>query len=65
MIEGEEQDPEASYAYYALLKFHVLPSVFAEMDENEKAFMIAAIDIKSKHDKEREKKAQRAAKKKR
>jgi hypothetical protein len=34
------------------------------MDEREKAFVIAAIDIKSKHDKEQEKKARKAAKKK-
>lgn len=65
MIEGEDPDPEANYAYYALLKFHILPSVFAQMDEKEKAFVIASINIKSKHDKEREKKAKQAAKRKR
>ncbi len=32
----------SSYAYFALLKFHILPSVFLNMDRQEKAFVIAA-----------------------
>ncbi len=36
----------ANYAYYCLHKFKMLPSAFLELDEEEKAFIIAAIDIK-------------------
>lgn len=34
------------YAYYALHMLHMPPSVFLELEENEKAFVIAAIRIK-------------------
>lgn len=34
----------AMYAHYALQKLGVLPSVFLEMDVNERAFVIASID---------------------
>ncbi|RKW36743.1 MAG: hypothetical protein D8H95_44825 [Lachnospiraceae bacterium] len=44
-------DPEANYAYYCLHKFHWEPSKFVEMTEEEKAFIVAAIDIKAKNDK--------------
>lgn len=36
-------DSEAWYAHYALHKLHILPSVFAGMDEREKIFIIASI----------------------
>ena len=32
----------SSYAYFALLKFHILPSVFLNTDRQEKAFIIAS-----------------------
>ena len=37
---------EAQYAHYALHNLHILPSVFAEMDENEKIFIIGSIQKK-------------------
>ena len=43
---------------------HILPSVFLGMDEQEKAFVVAAIKVKIKNDKEREKEAKRKSKKK-
>ena len=61
----KEGDGEANYAYYALLKLHILPSVFLEMEEEEKAFVIAAIDLKIENDKKEKKKTEHAAKKKR
>lgn len=36
-------DSEANYAYYALHKLKILPSAFAQMEDNEKAFIIASI----------------------
>lgn len=33
------------------MKFHILPHVFLEMEEQEKAFVAAAIEIKCKNDK--------------
>lgn len=43
-------------AYYALLKLHILPHKLLEMDEQEKAFVVAAVQIKAKADREQEKK---------
>lgn len=54
---------EANYAYYALHKLHILPSVFLNMDEQEKAFVIAAIKIKIDNDKKEERKLKSKAKK--
>ena len=45
-----------------LLKLHILPSVFLEMDEQEKAFVVAAIKMKMKDDREKEKEMKRKAK---
>ena len=33
----------AAYAHFALQKLGILPSVFAEMEESEKAFVVASI----------------------
>ncbi len=52
----------ANYAYYALHKLHILPSVFLELDEQEKAFIIAAIQIKVENDKEKQRELDRKAK---
>ncbi|MCI9072802.1 MAG: hypothetical protein HFH80_08390 [Lachnospiraceae bacterium] len=60
----EEGDGEANYAYYALHKLHILPRQFLNMDEEEKAFVIAAIRVKVKNDKEKEKEAKRKSKRK-
>ena len=51
------------YAYYALHKLHIRPSEWVDMDENEKAFIIAAIDEKAKEDKKAKKEAERQANK--
>lgn len=59
----EEGDGEANYAYYALLKLHILPSVFLEMDEEEKAFVVASIKRKLESDKKERKKAESKSKK--
>ena len=44
------------------MKLHILPSVFAAMGEEEKAFVIASIQIKAKNDEEKKKEAERKAK---
>ena len=54
-----EGDPEANYAYYCLHKFRWPPDVFLNMDPYTQAFVIAAIDIKVKKDKEEAAKAKR------
>lgn len=35
---------EASYAYYALNKLHILPSEFCKMSKREQLFIVACID---------------------
>ncbi len=57
-------DWEANFAYYALLKLHILPSVFLAMDEQEKAFTVAAIKVKMEADKKEKKKIDSKSKKK-
>lgn len=42
---------EANYAYYALHKFHWLPSDFLNLDPYERAFIIAAIDVRIDNEK--------------
>ncbi len=56
---------EAVFAYYALHKLHIRPSEWIEMEENEKAFIMAAIEEKAEEDEKQRKKAERKAKKKR
>lgn len=41
----------AAIAYYCLHKLKMLPSTFLNLDENEKAFVIAAIQIKTENEK--------------
>lgn len=48
---------DANYAYYALHKLHMLPSEWCELEENEKAFIRASIDIRIEEEKKAEKKA--------
>lgn len=38
-------------AYFALLKFHILPHVLFSLPENERAFVFATISLKIKADK--------------
>lgn len=48
---------EFNYAHYCLHKLKILPSVFANMDINEKIFIMASIDLKVEAEKKEEKKA--------
>lgn len=57
LIEGGDSD--ANYAYYALHKLHILPSAWCKMDQNERAFVIAAIQIKIEAEKKERKKAEK------
>ena len=41
----------AGYAHYALHKLKILPGVFAELDLEEKAFIIASIRLKVENEK--------------
>lgn len=41
---------------YALLKLHILPSQWVDLSLEDKAFMIACIDLKIKAEKEQDKK---------
>lgn len=41
----------AGYAHYALHKLKILPGDFAELDLEEKAFIIASIRLKIENDK--------------
>lgn len=43
-------------AHYALQKLHILPSTFCEMEQSEKAFVIASIEKRVESEKEQEKK---------
>ena len=57
-----EGDEEANYAYYALHKFHWLPSVFLGLDPYERAFVIAAIDVRVENEKKEAEQAKRKSK---
>ncbi len=52
------------FAYYALLKLHIRPSVFLNMEREEKAFVTAAIKVKMENDKKQEQEAKRKARRK-
>lgn len=41
----------AGMAHFCLQKLHILPSVFLNLDEQEKAFVIASIQLKIEADK--------------
>ncbi len=59
----QKTDWEANFAYYALLKLHILPSAFLALEGNEKAFIVAAIKVKMESDRKREKEMERRANK--
>ena len=59
-----EGDGESSFAHYALQKLHILPSIFAAMDIDEKAFVIASCDIRVQAEKEEQKKIKSKQKRK-
>lgn len=50
-------------AYYCLHKLHWKPHEFLELSRYEKAFVIAAVEIKLEHDKKAAKEARKASKK--
>jgi len=50
-------------AYYCLHKFHMLPSQFLQLDRQERAFVVAAIELKMEEDKKKEKQIKNAKKK--
>lgn len=47
---------DANFAHFALQKLHILPSQLMEMDEYEKAFIYASIQIRVDAEKEQAKK---------
>lgn len=53
----------ANYAYYALHKLKIRPREFEEMDNYEKAFVIASIRLKWDKDLEQQKEMDKAARK--
>lgn len=53
---------EANIAYYCLLKLHKWPHEFLELDIQEKAYIIAAIETKIKADKKMAKDSRRKSK---
>ncbi|OUQ33253.1 hypothetical protein B5E75_10970 [Massilimicrobiota timonensis] len=57
-------DSEANIAYYCLHKLHILPSQFLNLDDEEKAFVIASIKIKIENDKKKEKEMKRKSRSK-
>lgn len=56
MIAGRDADPMAVYAHYCVHKLHIRPAEFLEMDMQEKAFIIASIEIQVKEEKKRARK---------
>ena len=53
----------ANFAFYALHKLRIKPSEFLEMDEYEKAFVIASIQIKCDEDAKQAKEIEKQGKK--
>lgn len=51
------------FAHYCLHKLHMLPSSFMELEQQEKAFVIASIKIKMEAEKAESEKIKRAKKK--
>ena len=54
-----EEGGLATYAHYCLHKLKILPSQFAQMSDEEMAFIIASIDIVVEAEKEAEREAKR------
>ncbi|WP_164473091.1 hypothetical protein [Clostridium sp. E02] len=51
---------EANIAYYCLHKLHKWPHEFLNLDRYERAFIMAAVQIKLEHDKKQAQKAKTA-----
>lgn len=54
----------ANYAYFALHKLGIRPREFEEMDNYEKAFVIASIQLKWESDEKQQKEIERKSKRK-
>lgn len=50
---------EANIAYYCLHKLHKWPHEYLTLDVQEQAYIVAAVELKLKNDKEADKKAKR------
>lgn len=53
----------ANFAFYALHKLRIKPSEFMEMDEYEKAFVIACIDLRCEEEAKQVKEMDKQSKK--
>lgn len=53
----------SNYAFYALHKLKIKPSEFLDMDDYEKAFVIACIDIRCEEDAKQAKELEKSSKK--
>jgi hypothetical protein len=53
----------ANFAFYALHKLRIKPSEFLEMDEYEKAFVIASIQIRNEEEEKQNKELEKQSKK--
>ncbi|MBD8037086.1 hypothetical protein H9635_10045 [Solibacillus sp. A46] len=59
----EDGDYDANIAYYCLHKLHKWPSEYDSLPKWEKAFVIAAVQVKQKADEEAAKEAKKAGRK--
>jgi len=50
-----EGDSEANICYYCLHELHILPHVFLSLPRQERAFIIAAINVRIENEKKKEK----------
>lgn len=55
LLKEKNKQSEANYAYYCLHKLRILHSEFSNLFREEKAFVIASIDIKVEADKKKHK----------
>ena len=55
----EEGDGEANIAYYCLHELHLTPSQFSNLDRQERAFIIAAIEVRVEREKKKQKEIER------
>ncbi len=53
----------ANFAFYALHKLRIKPSEFLEMDDYEKAFVIASIQIRNDEEEKQHKELEKQSKK--
>lgn len=53
----------ANFAFYALHKLRIKPSEFLEMDDYEKAFVIASIQVRNEEEEKQNKELEKQSKK--